>query len=80
MLATPNFKSSTMVIALLQHNDNESNGQHWWIIIVIYAQPLVQHVGDNDFNDLQTQLNFVMLLHKVNSDCKLWTCSILSSP
>jgi hypothetical protein len=29
MLATPNFKSSTMVIALLQHNDNESNGQHW---------------------------------------------------
>jgi hypothetical protein len=69
-----------MVIALLQHNDSESNGQHWWIIIVIYAQPLVQHVGDNDFNDLQTQLNVVMLLHEVNSDCKLWTCSISISP
>jgi hypothetical protein len=40
----------------------------------------MQHVGDNDFNDLQTQFNVVTLLHEVNSDCKLWTCSILSSP
>lgn len=38
---------------------------------MIYAQPLMQHVSDNNFNDLQTQLNVVMLLHKVNNDCKL---------
>jgi len=69
-----------MVITLLQHNNSENKGQHWWIIIVIYAQPLMQHVGENNFNDLQTQLNVVMLLHKVNSDYNLWTCSISSFP